>query len=138
MKHMAKQKIVLIEDDETLSKVMHAELVEAGFEVTQAFDYEAGLVAVREQKPDLVLLDLLLPKKDGLKVLETLRKSPDTESVPVIIVSQLDLDESITKGMSLGAADYFVKSQHPVAELVEKVTAFLAKSHHTTKKHTTS
>ena len=135
---MAKQKIVLIEDDEILSKVMHAELTEAGFEVIQTFDGEEGLAAVREHKPDLVLLDLLLPKKHGMEVLEELKDYPDTESVPVIIISQLDSDENIKKGLSLGAADYFVKSQHPVAELIEKVQTYLAQAHHPAKKRGSS
>ena len=124
---MNKTKIVLVEDDEILSKVLYIELGDSGFEVMQAFDGEAGLELVRSQKPDLVLLDLILPKKHGFEVLAELKKSPDTSGIPILILTMLGSDEDIKKGLQLGADDYIVKSQHAVAEIVEKVKSFLAK-----------
>ena len=124
---MNKTKIVLVEDDEILSKVLYIELGDSGFEVMQAFDGEAGLELVRSQKPDLVLLDLILPKKHGFEVLAELKKSPDTSGIPILILTMLGSDEDIKKGLQLGADDYIVKSQHAVAEIVEKVKTFLAK-----------
>lgn len=120
---MSKQKIVLIEDDDVLSKVVSDELSEAGFEVFQAFDGEKGLELVRSQKPDLALLDLILPKKSGFDVLEELKKSPATRDIPVIILSMLSGD-NIKKGLELGASDYIVKSQHVMEEIVERVKNF--------------
>lgn len=126
----AKQKIVLIEDDEVLAEVLYSELAEAGFEVSPAFDGKEGLKQVREKKPDLVLLDLILPEMHGFEVLEELKKSPDTEKIPVIILSLLGEDEDIKKGLKLGADDYIVKSSHAIAEIVEKVKNFFAKESH--------
>lgn len=132
---MNKIKIVLIEDDEILAKVLHEELVEAGFEVVLAGDGEAGLVAVRKEMPALVLLDLVLPKKHGFEVLTELKKSPETQGTPVTILTVLGADEDIKKGLELGANDYIVKSQHAVAEITEKVKAFFAKESHPVGKY---
>ncbi len=127
---MAKLKIVLIEDDEILAKVVREELSEADFDVFQTFDGEEGLKLVRSKKPDLVLLDLILPKKHGLDVLEELKKSPITRSIPVIVLTMLSRDDDIKKGLKLGANDYIVKSQHAVTEIVEKVEKFFGKETH--------
>lgn len=127
---MNAQKIVLVEDDEILSKVLSTELRDSGFEVSQAFDGEAGLELVRSKRPDLVLLDLILPKKHGFVVLEELKKSPETKAIPVIILTLLGEDEDIKKGLRLGANDYLVKSSHAIAEIVEKVKNFFAKEQH--------
>lgn len=128
---MSKTKIVLIEDDEILSKVLYTELSDAEFEVLTAFDGEAGLGLVKLQKPDLVLLDLVLPKKHGFEVLAELKKSADTARIPVLILTMLGSDEDIKRGLQLGANDYIVKSQHAVAEIIEKVKSFLAKQNAT-------
>jgi DNA-binding response OmpR family regulator len=127
---MNKQRIVLVEDDEILSKVLSEELKDAGFEIEQAFDGEAGLELVRSNSPDLVLLDLVLPKIGGFDVLAELKKSLATKDVSVIILTMLGQDEDIKKGLQLGADDYIVKSQHAVAEIVEKVKNFLSKEQH--------
>lgn len=127
---MPKQKIVLIEDDETLAEVLYSELTEAGFEVSPAFDGIEGLRQVMQKKPDLVLLDLILPEKHGFEVLEEIKKSPETAKIPVIILSLLGEDEDIKKGLKLGADDYIVKSSHAIAEIVEKVKNFFAKESH--------
>jgi DNA-binding response OmpR family regulator len=131
---MSKQKIVLVEDDEILSKVLFEELKDAGFEVQQAFDGEAGLEIAKSTKPDLVLLDLVMPKKQGFEVLEELKKSLLTKDIPVMILTMLGQDEEIKKGIKLGAEDYIVKSQHAVAEIVEKIKDFLKKEQHPSAK----
>ena len=127
---MGKIKIVLIEDDEILSKVVYEELKDGGFDVEQAFDGDSGLKLVQAKKPDLVLLDVLLPKKNGFEILEELKKSMVTRDIPVIMLTMLGSDEDIKKGLSLGASDYIVKSQHAVAEIIEKVKNFFAKESH--------
>lgn len=121
---MAKIKIVLIEDDEILSKVVYEELVNAGFDVKRAFDGEEGLKAVKSEKPNLVLLDIILPKKNGFEVLEELKQSPEMRDYPVIMLTMLGSDEDIKRGLKLGANDYIVKGQHAVAEIIEKVKDF--------------
>ena len=127
---MANLKIVLIEDDEILAKVVYEELSDAGFDVFQTFDGQEGLEIVRNKKPDLVLLDLILPKKNGFDVLEELKKSPVTHNIPVIILTMLGRDDDIKKGLRLGANDYIVKSQHAIGEIVEKVKNFFGKEQH--------
>jgi len=127
---MAKLKIVLVEDDEILSKVIYEELKDADFDVMQAFDGEEGLKLIRSKKPDLVLLDIILPKKDGFEVLEELKKSPDTQDIPVIVLTMIGKDEDIKKGLDLGANDYIVKSQHAIAEIIEKIKGFFEKEQH--------
>ena len=122
-----KTKIIIIEDDEVLARVLYTELSTAGFDVSQAFDGEAGLEMVRSKHPDLVMLDLILPKKHGFEVLEDLKKSPDTKAIPVILLTLLGEDDDIKKGLKLGADDYIVKADHPVAEIIEKVKNFFAK-----------
>lgn len=119
------QKIVLIEDDEILSSVLYTEFTDAGFDVSRAFDGETGLELVKSKRPDLVLLDVILPKKQGFAVLEELKKSPETKSIPVIMLTLLGEDEDIKKGLRLGADDYLVKSSHTIAEIAEKVNSFL-------------
>lgn len=127
---MAKSKILLIEDDEVLSKVVYEELTESGFDIFQAFDGEAGLVMAGEKKPDLILLDILLPKKNGFEVLESLKKFPGTNEIPVVMLTMLGSDDDIKRGMRLGANDYIVKSQHALPEIVEKIKEFFAKEQH--------
>ena len=123
---MSKEKIVLIEDDEVLAKILKAELEEAGFIITLAADGETGLVAVRESKPDLVLLDLMLPEKHGFEVLAELKKSPETQAIPVSILTVMSADEDRQTALAIGAHDYIVKSQYAVAEIVKKIKSFFS------------
>lgn len=121
---MANQKIILIEDDEVLCKVIYEELSESGFDVHRAYDGATGLKMVQDEKPDLVLLDLIMPQKHGFDVLEELKKSPATRDIPVVVLTMLGRDDDIKKGLKLGANDYIVKSQHAVAEITEKILKF--------------
>jgi DNA-binding response OmpR family regulator len=127
---MDKIKILLAEDDEVLSKVVHEELTEAGFESFQAYDGEASLQLAREKKPDLILLDILMPTMNGFDVLDALKKSPGTKDIPVIMLTMLGSDDDIKKGLRLGANDYIVKSQHALPEIIEKVKKFFSKEGH--------
>jgi len=121
---MKKSKIIIIEDDEVLSIVMKEELKKVGFNVSLAPDGERGIELVRSKKPDLVLLDLMLPKKSGFDVLKELKKDPNTKDIPVVILTVLSMDEHIQKALGAGAEDYFVKSQHTALELVEMIKNF--------------
>ncbi len=117
-------KITLVEDDEILSKVIKEELEESGFKVYSALNGEEGLEIAKAKNPHLILLDLMLPKMHGFEVLESLKKSPQTEKIPVIILTMLGSDDDIKKGLQLGANDYIVKSQHAVGEIVDSVRDF--------------
>jgi DNA-binding response OmpR family regulator len=127
---MDKGKIILIEDDEILSRVLAEELQGRGFEVHTALDGEAGLTLAQSVKADLILLDVILPKKNGFDVLAALKKSPATMRMPVVLLTMLGSDEDIKRGLQLGATDYIVKSQHALEEIVEKAQSFFAKESH--------
>lgn len=124
---MLKQRILIIEDDEILSKVIKKELDETDFETHQAFDGKAGLEMAGEIRPSLILLDIMMPKMNGFEVLELLKNNPEVQDIPVFILTALDSDDDIKKGIELGAKDYIVKSQHAVTEIVGKVVQFLKK-----------
>ena len=125
---MTQTKILLVEDDAILAKVLYGKLSEAGFEVNQAFDGEVGLAMAKSGKWDLILLDLILPKKDGFEVLAELKNDLSARSMPVIILTMLGADEDIKKGLQLGADDYIIKAQHTIREIVEKIKNFLEKA----------
>jgi len=125
---MTQTKILLVEDDAILAKVLYGKLSEAGFEVNQAFDGEVGLAMAKSGKWDLILLDLILPKKDGFEVLAELKNDLSARSMPVIILTMLGADEDIKKGLQLGADDYIIKAQHAIREIVEKIKNFLEKA----------
>ena len=127
---MMQTKILLVEDDAVLSKVIYEELSESGFEIFQAYDGEIGLQMAAEKMPNLILLDVLLPKKSGFEVLEALKSDHKTQGIPVIMLTMLGSDDDIKKGLHLGANDYIVKSQHALPEIVEKVKEFFAQEQH--------
>lgn len=119
-------KIVILEDDRILLKALNIELLSNGFEVLSAADGECGLKLVGKEKPDLVLLDLVMPKMHGFEVLTKLKKNKNTKNIPVIILSNLGQDEEIKKGMKLGALDYYKKASTDLSELSEKIKKSLS------------
>ena len=118
-------KIVIVEDEEALARVLKEKFEGEEFIVELAMDGKVALPVIQKMRPDLVLLDLMLPKRDGIDVLKDIKADRDLENLPVIVLSNLDGDEDIKQAISLGAKDYFVKSQHPIKEVVEKVKDFL-------------
>ena len=117
---MAK-KILIIEDEVALADSMKVGLTDAGYEADTAYDGEDGMVKVKSLTPDLVLLDLMLPKKDGMTILKEMRADSATADIPVMILSQLSDTEKISEGVSLGVVGYLVKVDFSLAEVVEKV-----------------
>lgn len=115
---MAK-KILIIEDEKALANALMLKLQSAGFETILVYDGEAAVSILEKQKFDLVILDLILPKRDGFYVLSELNRLK--VSTPVIISSNLSQDEDIVRAKELGAKDYFVKSDITLSEVVEKV-----------------
>jgi len=118
-----KPTVLLVEDDPFLSSVLRMKLEKESFKVVRAADGEEALNFLTEQsvKPDLILLDLILPKKNGFEVLETIRQDPLLEKLPVIIISNLGQPSDIERGKALGVIDYFIKARLSVEELVNKV-----------------
>lgn len=109
-----------------MSKVLSLRLKEEGFAVSTAFDGEQAIMVIKGEKPDLVLLDLLLPKKSGFEVLEEIKKDESTKKIPVIILSNLGQQTDIDKGMQLGAIDYLVKANFGIKDIVAKIKERLA------------
>ncbi len=120
-------KVLLIEDEKMLAEMYRTKFDNEGFKIDVAFDGDEGLKAAKSEKPDIILLDIILPKLDGFLVLKELKKDPSTKKIPVILLSNLGQDEDIKKGKKLGADDYFVKANHTPAEIVNKVKQELGK-----------
>ena len=117
--------LLIIEDEEFLVQALKDSFEQEGYEVDVALDGDEGMAHIAKTRPDLILLDLLMPKKDGFYVLEQVKKNPDLKMIPIIVLSNLGGDEEIKKALSLGADDYFVKSQHAIQEILEKVKDYL-------------
>ena len=115
--------ILLVEDDAFLSSLLQLKLQKEQFKVIHAKDGDEAIDLLTRQglKPDLMLLDLILPKKNGFEVLETIRQDPQIEKLPVIIISNLGQPSDIERGKSLGVIDYFVKARLSIDDLVDKV-----------------
>ena len=118
-------KILIVEDDDILVKVLEEKLQDEGFEVSIAMDGNSALVTAKKNKPDVILLDLILPKADGLEVLSKLKGNDQLENVPIIILSNLGEDQKIKQALALGAIDYLIKAQHPIKEVVEKIKEYI-------------
>ncbi len=114
-------KILIAEDEESLVKVFREKFEREKFTVEFVMSGDLVLPAAKKFMPDIILLDIILPKKTGLVILKELKAEPDVKQIPVIMISNLDGDEQIKESIRLGAIDYLVKSQHPINELVEKV-----------------
>jgi len=123
-------RILLVEDEPFLSSLLKNRLEKEGFEVTLAKDGDEALISIKSAKPDLVLLDLILPKKSGFELLDELRNDPKTQAkeLPVIIISNLGQPEDISRGQDLGAAKYFVKAKTSIEDLVQRIKEFLQKA----------
>jgi DNA-binding response OmpR family regulator len=117
---MAKN-ILIVEDDKFLRSLITEKVSSEGFNVLVAADGKEGIREVEKNKPDLVLLDLVLPDVDGFEVLSKIKGNAATSSIPVIILSNLDSKEDIDKALKLGAADFMIKAQLTPEEIVEKV-----------------
>jgi DNA-binding response OmpR family regulator len=122
---MDSKKILIIEDDEFLRQLISKKMSEEGFAVSVAVDGTDGIDKVKKVIPDLILLDLLLPTIDGFEVLTKIKSDSATNSIPVIILSNLGQQEEIARGMKLGAVDFLVKAQMTPEEIVEKVKILL-------------
>ena len=123
---MAK-KILFVEDEPSLQKAISEVLIQEGFEVLSASDGEEGLKATKEEKPDLILLDLILPKKDGFEVLKELKADEKLKDIPVIVLTNLEGVGDVEKALSLGAKTYLVKANYEIEDVLKMVKEHLGK-----------
>jgi len=119
------RKILVVEDDKFVRELIVQKLTEEEFEVSSAKDGEEGVKKTESEKPDLILLDLILPGIDGFEVLSIIRKNPLIEKIPVIILSNLGEKIDVDRGIKLGANDYLIKAHFTPKEIVEKVRTIL-------------
>jgi DNA-binding response OmpR family regulator len=121
-------KVILIDDDEMLLEMYRVKFTQKGCEVLTALDGEQGLTLIKEQKPDLIILDILMPKIDGIAVLKQLRQeAPEIALIPVVVLSNFDAPGTKKEVLELGAKDYVLKSNFTPDQLYEKVKDYLAK-----------
>ena len=122
---MAEAKILLIEDDATLAKMYERKFVSDGYQVSLAYDGLEGLDKVTRERPDLVLLDIMLPKLDGLALFKKMRSQPETFTTPVILLTNFGQEDAVFECFKLGAVDYLVKADVTPQQVVQKVESFL-------------
>ncbi len=120
-------KILIIEDDSFISDMYKIKLESEGFDVNVAPDGIQGLEEAGKWHPDLILLDIVMPKMDGFTVLQNLKQQPATQGVPVVMLTNLGQRDSVERGLKLGAKDYIIKAHFTPLEVVEKVKEFLNK-----------
>ncbi|MFH1632233.1 MAG: response regulator [bacterium] len=118
-------KVLIIEDDKFLSKIYATKLKKEGIDADFALDGVEGLKKMREDKPSLILLDLILPKKDGFAVLEEMKADPKLKGIPVLILSNLGQESDIERGKKLGAKEFIVKSDTSIQEVISKIRGTL-------------
>ncbi len=116
-----KKKILLVEDDASLAAVYRARLELEGFDIKEVHNGEDALSAAVSYRPDLILLDVMMPKISGFDVLDILRNTPDTTNVRVIMLTALSQPKDKERAEKLGADDYLVKSQVVIGDVVERV-----------------
>jgi len=117
-------KVLIVEDDKFLKTLLEKHLQRENFEVITAEDGETAVDKIVKERPDLILLDIILPKKSGFSVLEEINKDENLRKIPVIIISNLGQQEDIERGKKLGAKEFLVKASLSLEELIRKIKEF--------------
>lgn len=122
-----KTKILLIEDEEMLANMYEVKFKNEGFDLEKALDGVEGLAKAQANKPDFILLDIIMPKMDGFSVLKSLKEDESTKDIPVMMLTNLGQEEDIAKGKELGSVGYLVKANVTPSEVVAEVKKKLGK-----------
>jgi two-component system alkaline phosphatase synthesis response regulator PhoP len=120
-----KIKVLVVEDEEILLTALSEELRQEGFDVVGAKDGVEGLEKAASEQPDLMLLDLVMPRLDGISTLKQLKAQENTKNIPVVILTNLSDYDKISDALSIGAMDYLVKANYRLEELVTKIKAVM-------------
>lgn len=123
--NMEKKRILVIEDDPSLQKVLQEFLTADGFEPIEAMDGEKGAELAKKDIPDLILLDIILPKKDGYEVLKELKEDQKTKNIPIILLTNLGSPADVEKAIKLGATTYLTKADYKLEEVTRKIREIL-------------
>ena len=124
-KKSSKKKILIIEDERILVEMYHDTFTEAGFKVVSVTESKEALKVTKKEKPDLIILDLLLPREDGFSFLAWLKKDPAISGIPVIIFTNYDGEKARRKAIDLGIKDYLIKADFTPKEIVDRVKNYL-------------
>lgn len=119
------KKILIIEDEKILAEMYQDKFTQAGFKVLLAFDSKEGLELTKKEKPDLIILDILLPRENGVIFLEWLKKDPEISSIPVVVFSNYDDPETKKETAKYGVLGYLIKANYTPKEIVEKIKSYL-------------
>ncbi|KKQ51840.1 hypothetical protein A2865_04420 [Candidatus Woesebacteria bacterium RIFCSPHIGHO2_01_FULL_39_17] len=119
------RKILVVEDDKFLANAYRVKLSKASYNVVLVYDGEEAMDALQTDKFDLVILDLVIPKKDGFSVLSEMKKNDTWKNIPVVVASNLGQKEDIDKALELGANDYIVKTDFSITNLVAKLQSLI-------------
>jgi len=121
------KKILIVEDEEIMIDLLQRKLTREGYEVSVTRDGDEGLKAMREVKPDLILLDIIMPKMGGFEVMEEMNKDPELKRIPIIIVSNSGQPVELDNAQKLGAKDWLIKTEFDPQEVIEKVIKLIGK-----------
>lgn len=113
--------VLIVEDDEFLANIYKTKFDMEGFKVGLATNGEEGWKSAKKKKPDIILLDILLPKVDGYVLLKQLKEDAELKGIPVILLTNLGQKDDVDKGLELGAVDYLIKAHFKPSEVIEKV-----------------
>jgi DNA-binding response OmpR family regulator len=122
---MDKKKILIIEDDNILQKALQEFLIGENFEVFSALDGEEGVKMTKENNPDLILLDIILPRKDGYEVIKDLKADEAVKNIPIVLLTNLGSLNDVEKALELGATTYLIKADYKLEEVVKKIKEVL-------------
>ncbi len=129
---MVKGKVLIIDEDRSFGQNVQSELHRAGYEVVLAYNGREGVSAAKREKPQLILLDIVMPGLDGFETLMLLRQDPETAGAPVVILTNYLTQENTRKAKELGAVDFWIKALHGPNELAQAVTKIFDERHKAT------
>ncbi len=122
---MQKQKILFIEDDAFLARIYTKALDEAGYDISLCSNAEEGVKMLERERPDLILLDILLPHMDGFEFLEQIKANPDSQSIPVLVLTNMGNKEDVDRANQLGVSGYLIKAHTLPKDAVGKIQTIL-------------
>ena len=121
------KKILIVEDDSFVLDIYQTKLSQEGYTVIEAKNGVEGMKILEKEKPDLILLDIVMPYMDGIEVLKKIKENKELNKIPVILLTNLSQKEKINVGLGLGASDYLIKSHFTPSEVMDKIKIYLSK-----------
>src|SRR3990167_9235642 len=122
------KKILFVEDEQALQRTISEALHREGFEVLNAIDGDSGARLAKTEKPDMILLDLILPRRSGFDVLKELKENDSTKNIPVIVLTNLESPADVDRALELGATTYLVKANYDLGDIIKKIKTALGEA----------